>query len=161
MNLRKLKNDFKEEIHKEDIKSVIITGLITMFLFSIALGLLNAALIIVFDFSTTLYLFFLGYFLSKRIKDSYHKYHILYPILSVLFLIIGLFIFNTISVFAYNRIFEMWYLTESLKLAFVDTINIFNPIYYITNFNVYELLYLLILLYTIFFTFRNSKKNYY
>ncbi len=157
MNFRKLKNNFKEEIHKEDIKSVLTNGLITMLLYSTLLGLINIALILIFEFQLTFLIFILGIFLAKRIKESYINYHILYPIISVIFLLIGLLLFNCVSVFAYNQTFTWFYFIESCKIGVIDTLNTFNPIYYISNFNVYELLYLFVIIYTIISTYRSSK----
>lgn len=160
MFLRKIKNEFKEEIYKEDLISVITTSLISMILFSILLALINSVMILLFSMQSTLLLFVFGYLLAKRVRESYVNYHIIYPLISVGCFIIGLFIFNSVSVFAYNQTLEWLFFTQSLKIGLINTLNTFNPFYYISNFDINNLLYLLIILYTIFVTFRNSKKNY-
>lgn len=161
LNIRKLKNEFKEEIYKEDLIKVITTGLLHTVIFAILGGFINIGLVILFNFQTSLIVYLLGVMIARAIKESYINRHILYPLLAVVFLILGIFVFNIVSVFAYNRTFELSIFIECIKIGSVQTLNIFNPFYYISNFNINELLYLVIVLFTIFNTYRNSKNNYY
>ncbi|MFI3252448.1 MAG: hypothetical protein R3Y60_04835 [bacterium] len=161
MNFRKLKNEFKNEIYKEDVLKVLKNGIITMLLYSVLMGLVNVVLILIFNIQTSLLIYFIGLFIARSVKESYYNRHILYPLLSVVFLLVGLYIFNSVSLFAYNRTFELSYFLLSFEHGFYDTIQIFNPLYYINEFSINNLLFLLIVVYTIYLTYRNSKNNYF
>lgn len=159
--MRKIISQFKQEIYKEDLKKVLSSGIVAMLLYSVLAALVNVVLIFVFKIQTSMFIYLIGYFISNAVRNSYYKGHILYPTLSVLFLIVGLFIYNIVAVFAYNQQFSITYFLLSVESGALKTLNTFNPLYYLNDFSVWEVFSLLIVLYTIFYTFRNSKNNYY
>jgi hypothetical protein len=98
--MRRLVNQFKEKIYKDDLKNCILYGLLNMLLFSILAGAVqffaNAYLGIGFG----LLVYLIAYMIGKEVRDRIYSYHILYSILSVVFFVIGYFIYN-ISYYAF------------------------------------------------------------
>lgn len=164
MNLRKLKNDFKKEIYKEDITKVIKQGLITTILFSILSGGISFIVSTLFGLDSFIFIFILGLVIAKNVRESYYSGHILYPVLSIVFLIFGIIIYETTKEVTSNivlNLFEMKNILNYFKYGFTEMIDLFNVVAYIKNFSIYSLLKILITLYTIYTTFQNSKNNYY
>ena len=84
-------NNWKEPIIKRDLKYVILNGL----LFSILGGILGGSLDFLFSYinvNISFSLIILSIFIGYRISKSYSYFHILYPVLTIPFMILGIFI---------------------------------------------------------------------
>lgn len=85
------KNNWKEPIYKDDVISVLING----FLVALLGGILGGALEYLFDliqFSLSINLFLISILVGWRVRKGYYSYHILYPILAIVFFLFGLLI---------------------------------------------------------------------
>lgn len=134
-------NNWKEAIYKDDLKSVILNGII----FSILGGILAGAL----DYLTNMLnvpisfgLIIIVLMVSSRIKKSFYTYHILYPVLGIVFLTLGLFVSyftNYLIIFKGISAFTL-FSNPSFYLNFL-----LDPIYGIIIFfrNGYNVFYLL------------------
>lgn len=157
---RKIKNEFKVQIYKEDLKPVLIRGFLTTLMYACLLSVVNILLIEMFNLSTSLLIVLLGFFISKEVASNYYSRHIIYPYISVIFLFIGMILYHSMTVIlAYKSISVIF---VAFKLGFLQTISPFNIFLYFETSNLFNaLLYLFIILYAIYFTYRNSKNNYY
>ncbi len=158
MNFRRIKNEFKEEVYKEDLVKVIKNGLPTAILYAVLLGALNYICVYLFKINLPFTLIVLGYVISGAVAKSYYNKHILYPILAVVFLIVALFFFNISYAIAEFRDFSL--LSTCFSVGFERTINYFNLLYLITN-PINFIINILVLIFTIHLTFQRSKNNYY
>lgn len=118
--MKRLFNELKEPIAKKEFGKFILEGLLISFLFATMLGVLRFFVYFTkFDF-LSLFVFLIYYiFLTKRLRESFNIYHILYSILAVVFLIIGDYIIGVSGL-----AIELLYLNSKITLA------IFNPIYH-------------------------------
>ena len=85
------KNNWHEPIYKEDVKHVILNGLIAAILGGILGGALDYLFNVVIKFPISFSLVIMVLFIGYRCKKGYYSYHILYPVLAILFLIISIF----------------------------------------------------------------------
>lgn len=84
-------NNWREPIFKNDLKNVILNGIV----FAILGGILAGALDYLFDYINVeihFGLVILTLVIGYRVYKSYFNYHILYPVLTIPFMIFGLFI---------------------------------------------------------------------
>ncbi len=84
-------NNWKEPILKNDIKFVLLNGI----LFSLLGGILGGSLDFLFSYINvrlTFSLIILTLFIGYRVSRSYSSFHILYPTLTIPFMIFGMFI---------------------------------------------------------------------
>lgn len=83
--------NWKGHVYKNDLIGVIVNGLLT----SIAVGVLAGAIDYLFylvNFSMSLGLILLSFSVGFRVRKGYFSYHPLYPLLAIIFMVIGLFI---------------------------------------------------------------------
>ena len=87
---------FKEPISKNDIMPVVRQGIFMSFVGGLLIGSIQMLFYYMFEFSLLwLMLFVFAYLLAKRIRKAYVSYHVLFSVLSVLFFILGFYIFNS------------------------------------------------------------------
>lgn len=84
------KYNWKQTIYKDDLKNVILNGLLVAILGGILAGLVDYAFQLL-NLVISIGLLLLCYLIAFRVKKAYTSYHILYPVLAIVFLIIGLF----------------------------------------------------------------------
>lgn len=87
---------WKQPIFKSDLVPVLINGLIAAILGGILGGLVDYLSQLI-GLNISFGLLILCYFIGNRVRKSYYSYHILYPTLTILFMILGL-LFSTIAV---------------------------------------------------------------
>jgi hypothetical protein len=85
------KNNWREPIYKEDVKHVILNGLIAAILGGILGGALDYLFNVVLKFPISFSLIIMVLFIGYRTKKGYYSYHILFPVLAILFLILSIF----------------------------------------------------------------------
>lgn len=83
------KNNWLEPIYKNDIIGVLLNGFFSAILGGILAGVVDF-LFNMIDFPISLGLIIICYMIGSRMKRGYDSYHILYPVLSILFMIIAL-----------------------------------------------------------------------
>lgn len=137
--MRKLKNKFKEKIYIDDLKRVLAYGFLNMLLFSVLAGALQffAYSYLHLGFGILVYLF--AFMIGKKISESFFNYHPLYPLLAVLFFIIGYFIYNiTLYVFmCHNFVQGVRYIFEYAGI--MNTILAFlNPLTYTSALGIFN-----------------------
>ncbi len=110
-------NNWKEPIYKDDLKNVILNGIVFSILGGVLAGTLDF-LMVLLNLSISFGLIILTYMVGVRIRKSYYTYHILYPVLGILFLTLGLFC--------------SYFTNYFLLLKSVDTFKLLlNPIFYL------------------------------
>lgn len=83
--------NWKEPIFKKDLIAVIINGLLFGILGGILAGVLDYLMVLI-NFSVSFGLIILTYMIGIKVRKSYYSYHILYPVLGLVFLVLGLFV---------------------------------------------------------------------
>lgn len=89
--------NWKQPIYKNDLINVIINGLLSAILGGILAGVLDFLFGEILHFPISFGLIIICYMIGARMSKGYYSYHILYPVLSILFMIIAL----VFSEFAY------------------------------------------------------------
>ena len=85
------KNNWKEPIYKNDVIGVLVNGLIAAILGGILGGSIDYLLNVVWGFPLSFSVLIVMFFIIWRVRKGFYSYHILYPVLSLVFLIIGIF----------------------------------------------------------------------
>ena len=83
--------NWKQPIYRNDLISVLLNGILTAILSGILAGALDYLLSIL-NFPLSFGLFIICYLIGYRLRKSFYSYHILYPVLSILFMLIALFV---------------------------------------------------------------------
>lgn len=135
-------NNWKEPIYKNDLINVIVNGLIAAILGGILAGLLDY-LFDMINLRISFGLIIITYVIGSRMRKGYYSYHILYPVLSILFMILSLFVCDvTYMCMIYSSVSII-----PIILTDVDFyINfLLSPIYYLyVCFNSFDILYLIL-----------------
>ncbi len=92
--MRRIINQFKQPIYKDDLKNVLLYCFINALLFGVLAGALQyfANITIGIGFSILVYL--IAYMIGRELRDRVFTYHILYSVLGVVFFFIGYIIYN-------------------------------------------------------------------
>ena len=85
------KNNWRQPIYKNDVRTVIIFGLTAAILGGILTGLIEATLYNVFRLGISFSLLLNSLIVGYSVKKGYEEYHILYPVLALVFYVIALF----------------------------------------------------------------------
>ena len=91
--MRKLLNQFKEPIYKDDLKRVLLYCGISALLFGALAGALQYLAIITLGITTYIVIYLIAYMIGKELRDRVFTYHILYSILGILFFFVGYLIY--------------------------------------------------------------------
>lgn len=127
--LRRLKNQFKEPIYKDDLKYVIINGLISMLLFGLICGFIDVTMSIIFNVngnSITFAIFLLPYLIGRKIRKSLYNYHILYSILTFVFILISVYFYQL----CYTQVTLYHYLNMTSLGSFKMYTTLFKQTYF-------------------------------
>lgn len=85
------KTNWQEPIYKKDLRNVILNGVV----FAILAGILGGAFDFLFAYINvrlSIGLVIISILVGYRVNKSYFNFHILYPVLTIPFMILGLFI---------------------------------------------------------------------
>lgn len=107
-------NNWKQTIYKDDIKAVILKGFLIAILGGILAGLVDYLLVVKLDSQFTIGLIIIAYFIVYKLKGAYFNYHILYPVLGVVFFIIGMYVSHITEIFITFKDYDL-YLEYILK----------------------------------------------
>ena len=111
--LRRIINQFKQPIYKDDLKNVLMYCLISAVLFGALAGALQYFANITLGLGFGILIYFIAYMTGRELRDRVFTYHILYSVLGIVFFFMGYIIYN-ISYFT----FVTRDLIFSLKLVF-------------------------------------------
>ena len=92
--LRRIINQFKETIYKDDLKNVLIYCFISAVLFGTLAGALQYFANLTLGLGFGILIYFIAYMIGKELRDRVFTYHILYSVLGVVFFFIGYIIYN-------------------------------------------------------------------
>ena len=93
-----IKGKFKQPLYKEDLVPVLKEGIFVAFFGGLLIGALNLLITYLSSFSVVWMLcIIMAFYMAKRIRSAYVQYHIWYPIISVLFFILGVYLLNIVS----------------------------------------------------------------
>lgn len=84
------KNNWKEPLYTNDVIGVTIKGLAACILGGVLAGALDY-LFSILNIMISFGLIILAYLVGYRVRKGYYSFHILYPVLAVLFMTLGLF----------------------------------------------------------------------
>lgn len=107
MNIRSLKNQLKEPIYKDDLKRVLLNGLLFTVLFSLLAGALQFFTETYLHLSMAIFIFLIAFMVGKKISESYFTFHIIYPCFAVLCFLIGYALYNFTKIFFIFRDFKI------------------------------------------------------
>ena len=93
--MRRIINQFKEPIYKDDLLNATIYGILHMVLFGILGGAIQYFLMGNFNASFSVVIYMVAYMIAKGIADKIYTYHILYSVMSVVLFLIGFLIYKT------------------------------------------------------------------
>ena len=161
MSFRTLQNKFKQPLYKDDLLNVLKNGLLTAVLYGILMGALQYLFGVLSGFYFSIFIYGIAFFIVKKVKNSYYNYHILYPLLGVIFFLIGYIFYGATQYIFVIR--ELGFSFQALIMQVFQIIRLFDLTIYISfdmdAFN--YLLDLLIFIFCVVYTYRNSKNNYY
>ena len=89
--MRKIINQFKEPIYKDDLKRVLLYCTISALLFGTLAGALQYLAMTALQITTSIVIYLIAYMIGKELRDRVFTYHILYSVLGVLFFFLGYF----------------------------------------------------------------------
>lgn len=112
------KYNWQQPIFKDDVISVVINGILSALLGGILAGLLDYLLGAVIGLPIVIGLFLFCYMIGTRMKKAYSSYHILYPTLSILFMIIGILVSDIAYVVCATRGRGVWTILGSFDFYF-------------------------------------------
>ena len=94
------KNNWREPIYKQDLIGVLVNGFLTAILCGILGAGIDYLLQVRFQIPLSIAELFIMYVIGWRVKKGFYSYHILYPILAIVFLLFAFFI----NLFAFHSI---------------------------------------------------------
>lgn len=104
--------ELKQPLIKSDLKRFLVEGILSSIIFGAFIGALDFYLTVYFQSILSIFTFLIFYyFLSNRLFRSFHQYHIIYSILSVVFLLIGVYMMGFTS-----QIFYLEVITGNIAL---------------------------------------------
>ena len=92
--LRRIINQFKEPIYKDDLNNVLLYCFINSVLFGALAGALQYFANITLGLGFGILVYFIAYMIGRELRDRVFTYHILYSILGVAFFFIGYIFYN-------------------------------------------------------------------
>ena len=113
--MRRLINQFKQPLYKDDLKRVLVYCFFNAVLFGALAGALQFIANITHGLGFSLLIYFIAYMIGRELRDRVFTYHILYSVLGVVFFIIG-YLFYNIS-----------YMTFVIRDVFISLKLIFSP----------------------------------
>ena len=141
---------FKKPIHREDLMPVLLSGIFI----AIVSGLLTGAIKLMIEETFSLYLqlifsVVLAHYISRRIKNTYQTYHILYSIITVISFIFAFYMMNVTYYTGFLYIRNVNVFSSSAIKLLLDpghTFYIFNVFssYFMSVENILEVLFFLI-----------------
>ncbi|MBM7453649.1 hypothetical protein JN09_000981 [Acholeplasma morum] len=104
--------ELKQPLIKSDLKRFLVEGILSSIIFGAFIGALDFYLTVYFQSILSIFTFLIFYyFLSNRLFRSFNQYHIIYSILSVVFLLIGVYMMGFTS-----QIFYLEVITGNIAL---------------------------------------------
>lgn len=104
--------ELKQPLIKSDLKRFLVEGILSSIIFGAFIGALDFYLTVYFQSILSIFTFLIFYyFLSNRLFRSFNQYHIIYSILSVVFLLIGVYMMGFTS-----QIFYLEVITGNISL---------------------------------------------
>jgi hypothetical protein len=92
--LRRIINQFKEPIYKDDLKRVLMYCSLNAVLFGILAGALQFFANITIGIGFSLLVYFIAYMIGRELRDRVFTYHILYSVLGIVFFLVGYVFYN-------------------------------------------------------------------
>lgn len=136
------KYNWKQPIYKNDLLNVLLNGFLSAVLGGILAGILDYLFGNILNFPISIGLMIICYMVGLRMKRGYFSFHILYPVLSILFMILGLIF----SEFAYMFCIFPQASTFRLLISGSFYLNvILAPVHYIIEcFKSFQIVYLIV-----------------
>ena len=141
---------FKKPIHREDLVPVLLSGIFI----ALVSGLLVGAIKLMMEETFSLYLqlifsVVLAFYISRRIKNTYQTYHVVYSVITVIAFVFAFYIMNVTYYVGYLYIRNVDIFNGSVIRFLLDPrhtfyiFNIFSPSFLSVT-NILEVLFFLI-----------------
>ena len=155
--MRRLINQFKEPIYKDDLKRVLIYCSISAVLFGVLAGALQYFANITMGLGFSIVIYMIAYMIGKELRDRVFTYHILYSVLGVIFFILGYLIYN-VSFYAFlsRSVILALQIVFSFEGLFYIAFSFLNPLTYIKDNIINNILDLIIMIFCIMTVWRMS-----
>lgn len=158
MNYKSFFHQFKYPIYKDDVKLVIINGILTAIFFGFLLGFIDGFLAII-NFPLSICLFLIGGFVGRKIRKSYYTYHILFPVLAVVFTLLG-YVFFCYGSFVIINLYASKDFLLVIKSFFIPQNLFLNLIYNLAPIGIWGIIRLIFFVMTLFDSYRYAKAGY-
>lgn len=136
------KYNWKQPLYKNDVINVVLNGFIAAILGGILAGMLDFLFGEILNFPISFGLIIICYMVGIRMKRGYYSYHILYPVLSLAFMLLAL-VFSQLA-FMFCVFPQVSTFGLLLKGSFYLNV-ILSPVYYILIcFKNFQILYLIL-----------------
>lgn len=131
-----------QPLYKNDVINVCLNGILSAIIGGVLAGVLDYLFMDVISLPLSFGLIIICYMIGNRMNKGYYSYHILYPTLSILFMVIALIFKEFSYLFMIIKDFSVFKYLISPKF-YLNVIT--GPIYYIIQcFKSFNLLYLLL-----------------
>ena len=158
IELKRIINQFKEPIYKDDLKRVLLYCFLNTLLFSILAGAIQYFANITLGFlEFSILIYMIAYMIGKELKDKVFTYHILYSVLGVVFFIVGYFIYHfTIILFSFKNLsVTLQFFFSNIGLS-ITVFKIFNLNLYLGIGIFYNIIDILVIVFSILTVWRMS-----
>ena len=101
--MRRLINQFKEPIYKDDLKRVLLYCGLSSVLFGALAGALQFLAFTTIGIGFSIVIYMIAFMIGKELRDKVFTYHILYSVLGVAFFFIGCYFYSvSLEMFIYK-----------------------------------------------------------
>ena len=117
--MRRLINQLKEPIYKDDLKRVLLYCSLSSILFGVLAGALQYFAFWITGVGFTIFIYMIAYMVGKELRDRVFTYHILYSILGVVFFFVGCYFYSvSLEMFLYRNIISAFSFTSFITNVF-------------------------------------------
>lgn len=155
--MRRLINQFKEPIYKDDLKRVLLYCSISAVLFGVLAGALQYFANITMGLGFSIVIYLIAYMIGRELRDRVFTYHILYSVLGVLFFILGYIIYNaSFYAFIVKDVLFGIKMVFSFEGLIFNVFRFLNPLTYIGDAILNNILDLIIIIFCVMTVWRMS-----
>ena len=134
----------KEPIYKDDLKRVLLNGLLYSVVFGALFGALQFLTENYMGLSMGIFVFAISFLLARKISESFFTFHLWYPIITVCYFLLGYVIYNFTKIVFIFHDFQVGFKIFFSQLGLNFLFGFFNVFNYVGISALYNLLDLLI-----------------
>lgn len=159
--LANFKNKLNMPIYRDDLFNTLIQGVISAiligFLFGMVDGFLNTL-----GFPLSVGMVILGFLMGKRVSKCYRNFHIIYPILAIVFVLIAFYFYRIGGYFAISKDIEFAFSLILKKSFYLNMISSFYNGFLNLNISkiIFQILYIVFFGVMIYFAYHYAKRKF-